>query len=263
MKKYKFKSIFKVFLCFVLACCSFCLVSCKDDDDSGGTSTGKLTTVSVSTYEELKSAVNGSADIVKLTKDIDIRRENMNDKEFFVFDRKLTLDLNEHKIYCTQNITNKSNGNDAMLEINGNGNVTIKGNGKVFANENDALAVQVSNGGKLIIESGEFVGNRTCIYVHFGSVEIKGGKFRILQKEQSNTFDMATQLYGYGFLLDFYKGNIQNCSISVSGGEFENFNPANNISGGVGTNYLKTGYKSVLDENSTSTKKNYIVSINK
>lgn len=263
MKKLKIKRFFELALCFVLICFSFMFVSCEKSNDGDGDSPNNAkTTVTVSTYEELKEAVNGSADIIKLKKDIDIRREDMNDKEFFVFDRKLTLDLNGKKIYSTQNITGKNNGNDAMIEINGNGNVTIKGIGKVFANKDDAYAVQVSNGGKLVIENGEFVGNRNCVYVHYGSLEIKGGKFRILQIEQDKTFDPETNMSGYGFVLNFNKVNISNCTITVKGGEFENFNPERNISGGNNTNYLASGYKSVLDENSTSSKKIYKVVVN-
>ena len=263
MKKF-YKLITSCFLVFTCIISCMIFTSCRKiksegKDESSQTNPPQLVTVEVSTYHELKNAAKGSADIIKLATDIDIKSETMNPLDFFVFERKVTLDLNGKKIYSTNSVYNESTGNKAMLEISENAEVTIKGNGKIISNENDAYAIQVANGGRLIIENGEFVGNRTCIFVYEGSVEILGGTFSIQETENSQTYDSETGLMGYGFLLDCHDSNIFYCSILVKGGKFINFNPKKNISNGINTNYMITGYFSTLLPESTETRKIYQV----
>lgn len=256
MKKF---SIYCIILILFVA--TFTLSSCGKNETPGNNNENNKqpVTIEVSTYQELKNAARGSADIIKLTKDIDIKTDTMNPLDFFIFERKVILDLNGKKIYSTNSVYNETTGNKAMLEISENAEVTIRGNGKIISNENDAYAVQVANGGKLIIENGEFIGNRKCIFVYEGSAEILGGTFSIQEPENSQTYDSETGLMGYGFLLDFHDINIFACSILVKGGKFINFNPKNNISNGINTNYLITGYFSTLLPESTDTMKIYQV----
>ena len=272
MKKI-FKKLSIIIMTLTLITCSILFVSCGKKNSGGnseGDNNGSQTetpapepvTVEVSTYHELKTAVKGDADIVKLLNDIDIRSDSMNQKDFFLFERKLTLDLNGKKIYSTNNIYDEISNNKAMLEISEGANVTITGGGQVVANNGDAYAIQVTNGGKLKIESGEFVGNRQCISVVYGTVEIRGGKFSIQEKKSPQMYDPGTELSGYGYLIDCMDANIAYCSIVVKGGEFINFNPQNNIANGINTNYLVTGYKSTLLPESTETVKIFRVTIN-
>lgn len=221
----------------------------------GGT---KLVTTQVSNYAELKEAVtNSTCDIVKLTADIDVKTDAMDAGEYFMFKRKLTLDLNGKTISSTKDVWNDETKVHAILEIGEGGDVTITGNGKVVSNENDAFAVQVSGNGKVTIESGEFVGNIQSVYVLKGSLAISGGKFSIQQLD--NVLDPETNLVGYGYVINFFDANYNSSLIEITGGEFENFNPANNIAEGENTNFVKTGYKAVLQENSTATHKVYKV----
>lgn len=261
MKKY-YKLITSLFLVLTCIISSIIFVSCgknktKDEDESSQTTPPQLVTVEVSTYHEFKNAVKGSADIIKLANDIDIKTTTMNPLDFFVFERKVILDLNGKTIYSTNPVYNESTGNKAMLEISEKADVTIKGNGKIISKENDAYAIQVANGGKLTIENGEFIGNRKCIYVYEGSVEILGGTFSIQEIEESRTYDTETGLNGYGFLLDCHDAHLFYCSILVKGGKFINFNPKCNIANGINTNYMITGYFSTLLPESTNDVKIY------
>lgn len=263
------KRFYKVITsCFLVLTCiisSMIFISCgkdksDDNNNSSQTNSPQLVTVEVSTYHEFKQAVKGTADIIKLKNDIDIRTDVMNPKDFFVFERKVKLDLNGKKIFSTQNIYDEQTLNRAMIEISTGAEVTITGNGQVISNEDDAYAIQVTNGGKVIIENGEFVGNRKCISVHYGSIEIRGGKFSLLQQDYNKTYDPGTGLSGYGYVVDCYDAHITLCSIVIKGGDFVNFNPKNNLSNGVGTNYLTVGYNSSLLPESTETYKIYRVS---
>lgn len=241
------KSISTFAFTFLMIACSVLFVACgkdnKSDKDNGNNSTTQ-TVIEVSTYEELKNAVeNTTYETVKLKNDIDIRRTDMADDEFFTFNRVLTLDLNGKTITNTKEIWGKGHGNNAVLEISNRAVVTIRGNGKVISKEGDAYAIQVSNGGKVIIENGEFVGNCHSVYVHKGTAEIKGGKFRLTQTFGGE--DAETGLTGYGFVLNCYDTQRAECSIIVSGGVFENFNPAKNIAEGPNTSFIADGYKAV------------------
>lgn len=108
-----------------------------------------------------------------------------------------------------------------------------------MAKDNDCYACDVQYGGTLIIEDGTFVGNISAVYVHEGKAEIKGGTFSIVQTE--------TEGDPYRFLLNCYDSNRQagKASIVVTGGTFENFNPADNAAEGAGTNFVDEGYKAV------------------
>ena len=163
--------------------------------------------------------------------------DNMTVKEPLVVENGKTveIDLNGHTI---TNETDVWAGNDWSLFSVRGGTLTIK-NGTVKAKDNDCYACDVQYGGTLIIEDGTFVGNISAVYVHEGKAEIKGGTFSIVQTE--------TEGDPYRFLLNCYDSNRQagKASIVVTGGTFENFNPADNAAEGAGTNFVDEGYKAV------------------
>lgn len=127
----------------------------------------------------------------------------------------------------------------ALISVKGNYEVTIKGNGKVIAKENDCYAVEVRDGGKLIIEDGEFVGNITAAYALQGSVEIKGGSYKIQQ--------LAGKEYEpYSQTLNCLDANYKNktASIKVIGGKFFKFNPiVENSDATNAQSYVAEGYE--------------------
>ena len=183
----------------------------------------------INDYPELRAALaNGGS--VTLS-------DNMTVKEPLVVENGKTveIDLNGHTI---TNETDVWAGNDWSLFSVRGGTLTIK-NGTVKAKDNDCYACDVQYGGTLIIEDGTFVGNISAVYVHEGKAEIKGGTFSIVQTESEGD--------PYRFLLNCYDSIRQagKASIVVTGGTFENFNPADNAAEGAGTNFVDEGYKAV------------------
>ena len=76
--------------------------------------------------------------------------------------------------------------------------MTITGNGKLKALENDSYAVDVyDEDSTCTIKSGTFDGNISAIYVFQGKLIIEGGTFSIQQKETSGDDP-------YRFLLNCY-----------------------------------------------------------
>lgn len=156
--------------------------------------------------------------------------------------KEVVIDLNGKTIRNTEDlwdVPNKFANNWSLLSVKG-GTLTIKGAGTLQAKENDCYAVDVQDGGTVVIEDGTYVGNIHAVYVQKGTAEIRGGKYSIKQ-----TYPEAAK--AYGFVLNCFDENRKNgtAKILVSGGEFVKFNPADCVAEGAGTNFVIAGYKSV------------------
>lgn len=154
--------------------------------------------------------------------------------------KEVVLDLNGKTISNTEDLWRDGPYYDwALLSVRANGSLTIKGTGVLKAKENDCYAVDVQDGGKLVIEDGTYVGNAHAVYVYEGTAEIKGGKYSIQQ--------LSSNPDPYGYVLNCYDKNRKNgiAKIIVTGGEFVKFNPGDCAAEGAHTNFLADGYKSV------------------
>lgn len=161
------------------------------------------------------------------------------------------LNLNGHRF------ANEDNGKtaDAKSALVVKGKLTINGDGDVFCEGNTErkpdvekqpsnTCISVLEGGHLIINGGNYsVGtdvDKKCnatIYVEnigkAGKVEIYGG-----------TFTNAKGNNGHSFVLNQDDQLTEKC-ITVYGGTFIGFNPADNESDGPHTNYVAEGYRAV------------------
>ncbi len=180
----------------------------------------------VATAAELKEAL-AHGGIVTLTADIQVEEQLM-------VSEKTTLDLNGKKIEATTALWNEGTATYSVICVNG-GELTINGDGKVSGLDNDSYAIDVHNGGKLTINGGEFVGNVHCVYVHTGELTVNGGKFSVVQQ-----FSAAQP---YQFTLNCLDANYLNdtASITVNGGTFYKFNPAECEAEGAGTCFISEG----------------------
>ena len=151
--------------------------------------------------------------------------------------KEVTLDLNGKTISNTADLWNESIASWSLLSVRG-GSLTIKGAGTLQAKENDCFAVDVQDGGTVVIEDGTYVGNVHAVYVLNGTAEIKGGKYSIQQPSELSS--------PYGYVLNCYDANYKKgtAKIIVTGGEFVKFNPGDCAAEGAHTNFLAAGYKS-------------------
>lgn len=165
------------------------------------------------------------------------------------------LNLNGHRF------ANEGNGYkaDAKSALVVKGKLTINGDGEVYCEGNTErkpdvekqpsnTCISVLEGGHLIINGGNYsVGTdvdtkcNATIYVEnvgkAGKVEIYGG-----------TFTNAQDVNGHhSFVLNQDDQLTEKC-ITVYGGTFIGFNPADNTSDGEHTNYVAEGYRSVKIE---------------
>ena len=148
-------------------------------------------------------------------------------------DYTTTVDLNGHSLTTT--------GSQAVLRVDGD--LTITGNGTVNASggSGSGAAVEVTDGGKVIIESGTFIGKagNSCIYDGGGAVEIKGGFFQC----EGTTADAR-------YVLN--QNNSTHGTITVMGGTFVNYNPSTGDDN-LGGNFVANGYKVVTSTHGPDT----------
>ena len=230
--------------------CADGFIPTKNADGTYGVKEGKyVAQIGDKKYETLADAIRLAAKgkTVTLLNDIDLSGN-------IVINKNITLDLNGKKIYNTTDIWHDANENDendknivAMFDIKNGADVTITGNGTVEAKQNDCYNFNIVKG-NLTIENGTFMGNVSAVQVQNGHLAIKGGKFDLLQKwDGKSTFLINC-------IDDAYRDGT--AKVSITGGTFVDFNPANCKAEGAGTNFLASGYvtKKVGD--------NYVVKAN-
>ena len=172
----------------------------------------------VSTYAELTQALNGDKDIIKVTADINV-------EDSLVVKRKVVLDLNGKKLYNENDVWDKSPYSWSIISVRENGNLTLKGNGQILAKENDCYALDVMDGGKLVVEDGKYVGNVSAVYAYDGDVESTGGEYSIQQLNDNKVEGP------YGLTINIYNNNDSSkpqlektATVSITGGKFDKFN---------------------------------------
>ena len=203
-------------------------------------------TTNVSTYSELVDALKGTSEVIKL-------EDNIVIESTLVVEREVTLDMNGKTISNEVEIWNVEENNWSVISVRAGGNLIVEGNGKIQAKENDCYAIDVMDGGHLVVNDGEFVGNISAVYVYEGSAQINGGTYSIQQKSE-----VQGKPNEFVLNLEDVHREAGTASIVVTGGTYVEFNPQNCEAEGNNTNFVKDGYVSTLDE--TASVPTYVVS---
>ena len=212
---------------------------------SSGSGSGSVTpTAGITTEDALKEAISAASENETITLGGSITLTAP-----IIIKKKITLDMAGHTFSSTQDIWNDDTAAWSFISVQANGDLTITGNGTFQTKANDCYAVDIQDAtAKCTIENGTFVGNIHAIYVFEGSLFVNGGTYSIQQKyTNANQADE--------FVLNCYDANRRNGSatISVSGGSFVNFNPANCQAEGIATNFCADGYTTTSTTNSGET----------
>ena len=201
-------------------------------------------------YTSLQDAINAAEDgaTVKLLSDIDLGLTVSVGKQ-------IILDMNGKKLFNTEDLweqpKDEENNNWSLISVREGGDLTIIGNGTLTAKKDDCYAIDLQDEtSKCTIENGTFVGNVTAVYVHPGTLIINGGKFSIKQLNTNGVLD------SYGVTINCYDADYKagTAKVTITGGTFSHFNPADNKAEGAGTNFCPSGYEATASGN------NYIVS---
>lgn len=212
---------------------------------SSGSGSGSITpTAGITTEDALKNAISAASENETITLGGSITLTAP-----IIIKKKITLDMDGHTFSSTQDIWNDATDAWSFISVQANGDLTITGNGTFQTKANDCYAVDIQDAtAKCTIENGTFVGNVHAIYVFAGSLFVNGGTYSIQQKYTN--VNQADE-----FVLNCYDANRRNGSatISVSGGSFINFDPANCQAEGIATNFCADGYTTTPTTNSGET----------
>ena len=181
-------------------------------------------------YSTLPKAVAAGGDVTLL--------DNVVVSEPVIVNKTVILNMNRKTISNTAGIWNEDTGAWSLISVRNGGDLTITGNGTLQAKENDCYAIDLFDEGvKCTIENGTFVGNVHAVYVYQGELTVKGGTYSIQQK-----YHIAAK--AYEFVLNCFDKHRTDgtAKITVTGGTFEKFNPANCAAEGAGTNFVAAGY---------------------
>ena len=155
--------------------------------------------------------------------------------------KNVVLDLNGHNITINNNSAELGEG-DGIIAY---GNLTINGEGTITANTR-AVWARGTTGANVTINGGKYVGaalagsNSEVIYASGdGKIVINGGEFEAVNICESG---FAQPQYA---ILNLQGNGKTGCDITVYGGTFHKFNPADNISENPKYSFVADGYSVV------------------
>ena len=225
--------LLSILLCLAMALSLLPTAALAEGEGATGTT--------ITTSEALAAAIANAQDGATITLTDDIKVEDT-----LVVTKTLTLDLAGHTLSNDENIW--SDYNWSLISVRGNGNLTITGSGTLKAKKDDCYPVDVQDeGAQLTIENGIFIGNIHAVYVKTGAAYIKGGTYSVQQKYTDPS--KADE-----FVLNLYDANRRNgtAKLSVSGGTFVAFDPANCQAEAQGTNFCAAGYTTIKDKDNNT-----------
>ena len=181
-------------------------------------------------YADLQSAIDAAeaGNTITLLANVEVTSS-------VTINKNITLDIGEFNITRTA----EGDGNKPAILVTGatakitgtTGTVTAVGGPAVWAFS-----------GNVTIDGGNYIGTNHSVYASGTSaVVIENGKF-------SNTSDDQ-----YAYVLNILDADRATCTINVYGGEFVNFDPANNGAEGTGTNFLADKTKHTMQTNGVYT----------
>ena len=188
-------------------------------------------------YQTLSEAIAAAkdGDTVKLLGNAIVK------ERIIISSKNFTLDTNGYSVVYTGTASNK----EAVIDFYGTSQVTITGNGAFTIDDNyfehNAIGYtfRVNDTAKLTIENGTYYAGLTCVQVGDSAVAyIHGGSFRA-SGGWNDTY----------WLLNLIDDS--DAQIIVSGGTFENFDPANSKTENPVANFCAQGYaaaKSMKDD---------------
>ena len=206
-------------------------------------------------YAGLQSAIDAAqaGDTVTLLTDIVLDAQAGTEStlypQFTISGKKLTLDMQGHKISYSEESRSKDYGKASLLtlSIDKGSDVTITGNGTIDTElgSNQAYGINILDGSNLTINNGTFYGAMTAVQVQKGGLVINGGTFLMAPtcKEQ------VPQYAKYIINCIDAAWKDRSATVSIKGGTFGH--DYSHSPEGEGTSYLAPGYAPVANANGT------------
>ena len=199
---------------------------------------GSLDDVAVAQIDGQKYAsLAGAIEAVQDGGTVTLIRNSVLLDRIMITDKTFTLDMNGYTIILGANATEIN----AIIELSGNSDVTVAGNGEITFNDsymeyNDlGYIFRLEDNAKLTIENGNYHAGLTCVQV--------GNNATAIIKDGS--FSTYATWEGKSWLLNKIDGSAS--TFLVYGGTFKNYDPANSDTEDPTDNFCAPGYVSVKD----------------
>ena len=212
----------------------------KEEDGFGSKDYDAQAEYPVMSADDFKTTVTAGG-VVDLESDVQVLPDDTTRARTYV-ERRTTMNLNGNTVDLDfgSGINNWAGFyvNQTTMTLNGDGYVNAVG-GYCF----HVMGIRNVLEGKLIINGGTYYGEPTVVNVQCGEAIINGGFFSCAPA--TNVSDDQ-----HRYLLNCIDASYKNGSarITVTGGTFVNFNPANNQAEGPETNFVADGYTVVSEE---------------
>ena len=182
-------------------------------------------------YETLEAALNAADGTVPVTLLADVTEDATLDSGVSV-----TLNTGDYTVKATVFVEN------GTLTFNGKSDTAYEGRGHEGTADNNFI---VKNGANLIVTDGEIKSGCTAVYVESGTATIQGGTFSV---------DAGDNWWGNKFLLNLWdKAEAETASITVEGGTFEDYDPANSASENPKMDFVAPQYAATKGEDGVYT----------
>ena len=185
------------------------------------------TTTSYDAWSKLASVWNETGATIKLLKDT-------TTSEIVATNGDITIDFNGKTLTVTKETS--SSNYAAAIVVHSGGKLTLKdsseaANGGMTAT--NVYGVEVITGSSVTVKSGSYNCDTSVVQVDNGTAYIEGGTFQTEAADKSYLLNCIDKNYGAG-----------TAHITVTGGTFYGFDPANNKAEGEGTSFVPAGYVS-------------------
>ena len=151
--------------------------------------------------------------------------------------KDVTINLNGHTI--NYNAYNGTPESLIMARIENGGRLTINGPGAINSNGYIASA---NEGAKIFVNGGNFKAYTTAFQSNGGEVYLLGGTY------EENSVPAEPK-----YLVNYIDNQVGKGTISISGGTFKGFNPADNEAENPKVDFVAIGYQSVDNQDGTYT----------
>lgn len=202
---------------------------------------GFVARIGTTGYKNLQDALNVGGDVV-LIRDVELDATKTSAEDRLTIRKPTTLTLNA-KIIAPGEL--EPTANWAALYIAADTTINANANGGIQCNDKTAggcgpYGMNIYNKAKVVINSGAYYGGGTAVQVQEGDLTINGGTFEVTPFGEP---------HGYKFVINANDDNFRNgiAKITVKGGKFYGFDPANARCENPVADFVPDGYSSVKD----------------
>lgn len=194
----------------------------------------------VTTLEELVAAISAGGEY-KLEAPMELDSTLLMDKE----EVETLINLNNQRVVAPINAPEGGDSDSTAFQVDA-GHLVLQGDGEVVAQEATYSNAVYARGGQVDILGGIYsnAGDNCDLIYAAGTAQINiyGGEFRATKNSgASGTGNEYTAL-------NIKDKDRETAKITVYGGKFYGFDPANNVSEGANTNFVAEGYESIESE---------------